>query len=152
MTITLVESSNPDSFHPLHIQLPPQTRRKNRHSYHARFHEWEQRTLEARTRPDFPRGSASVTLRLESIVRPCSVSQHPLEKCVSRHNVLSGPGPNVHSHRSCCSLHTLMCSFNSSNTLVLCGSSMVVRGRRNAATFSADSLIAGSLSYLRLVF
>ena len=36
MTITLIESSNPDSFHPLHIKFPPQTRRINRHSYHAR--------------------------------------------------------------------------------------------------------------------
>ena len=116
MTITSVESSNPGSFHPLHIQL-------------TRFHEREQRTLVACTRPDFPRGSTSVTLRLESIVRPCSVSQHPLEKCVSRHTVLSGPGSNVQSQRSCCSLNSLMCSFNSSNTLVLCTVDWLQDGR-----------------------
>ena len=120
MTITFVESSNTDSFHPLHIQLPPQTTRVNRHSYHARFPEREQKTVVARTRSDFLRGSTSVTPRLESIVRPCSVSQLPLEKCVSRHNVLSGPSSNVQSQFSCCSLNTLMCSFNCINTLVLC--------------------------------
>ena len=39
---------------------------------------------------------------------------------MSRHNVLPGPGSNVQSQRSRCSLNVLMCSFNSSNTLVLC--------------------------------
>ena len=39
---------------------------------------------------------------------------------MSRHNVFPGPGSNVQSQRSRCSLNALVCSFNSSNTLVLC--------------------------------
>ena len=50
---------------------------------------------------------------------------------MSRHNVLPGPGSNVQSQRACCSFNTLVW---------------------NAAIFSVNDLIAGSLSYLSLVF
>ena len=61
-----------------------------------------------------------MTLGLGSIVRPRHMSRHPLKECVSRHNVLSVSRTNVRPQRSCGSLYTLMCSFVSSNTLVLC--------------------------------
>ena len=67
-----------------------------------------------------PKGPASMTLRLESIVCPCCMPQHPLEECVSRHNALSGFHTSVRPQCSCGSLYSLMCSLNSSKTLMLC--------------------------------
>ena len=91
VTIAFVESPNPNSFHPLHIQLPPQTRRINRHANHARCHERKQRTLATLACPDFPWVSTPIALRLETIVCPCSMSQHPRKGCVSMYNVLTSP-------------------------------------------------------------
>ena len=52
---------------------------------------------------------------------PRCMPQHLLEECVSRHNVFSpGPRTNVRPQCSCGSLYTLMCSLNSTNTLMLC--------------------------------
>ena len=120
MTIALVEPTDSGSFHPLHVKFPPETRRFYRHSDHARFHERKQSTFVARARSDFPRGSASMTLRLESIACPRCLPHHRLEKCVSTHSVRTGSHTNVCPHCPCGSLCTLMCSLNSSNNLVLC--------------------------------
>ena len=85
MTIALVELTYTDSSHPLHVKFPPETGRVHQHSDHARLKEMKQRTFVARARSDFRRSSASVVLRLESIVCPRCMSQHLLEEYVSWH-------------------------------------------------------------------
>ena len=86
-----------------------------RHSDHTRLHERKQSFC--CTCPFcFPKGSTSITLRLETIVCPRCMPQHPLEECVSRHNVLSRSHTTVRPQCSCGSLYALMCSLNSSNT------------------------------------
>ena len=125
--------------------LPHLTRRINRHTNHARFHERKQGTLAARARSDVLCGSNTVALRLWK--RLCAHAE-----CCNIH------GKSAVSRRNVLTNTSLMCSFHFTDVLVLCtidSKKMVERCKSSASLLhirktsfhAAQSVVEGRSSW-----
>ena len=148
MAIAFVECANPDSFHPLNIYLPPQTRSIDQHTNRARLHERKQRTLATRTRSDFPWSySCCFEACIDCVPMPHARSMERVR--VPRSDVLTSSCAVVRPQCACSSSYTLRCSLHSTKTWILCAMDGFQDGRTKMAErgSSIGCRIAGSLSY-----